>query len=384
MRKFTCISIFYVILLSLSFNNLVAQKASIKTITQQKYLRNEVGDLKLTQQVQQHFNRFHHMIKEEFYSPIPNYAAQQNNLKMDKKIVYSFDTRGRQLGAMEYNGDNILESESKIYWDEKDNRSKVEEIKYANGEQTHTNTTYLLEYDALGNKKREIYYTVEGIQEQSKEWFYNKNEEVIKTLQIIEKKNQPIKKNIAKFKRNKTGDLTKATLIENVNGKEYRKDLQYFNNNQMIRWRKYIGGKFESEFINEYRDSVVIRTTRRNTRKVISLEKAKRQQERRKKKNAKPNKRNSEIWITNSEYDALGNLVISTQSINNKVVFITQYEYDDYGNCEKIVKTNKESGEKDIELIEYDNMGNISRRAFLKNNHIIAEEQYIYEYYPRD
>lgn len=382
MHRILYLSFLFLTIIFYSFNNIIAQKAILKSIVHQKYLLNDVGGLKLSVQIEQHFNKFNNMIKQEFFYPIT--SLNTATLKMEKKILYSFDNRGRQLGLMEYNGDNILESESKIYWDEKDNRSKIEEIKYANGTEASTITTYLLEYDALGNKKREFYYTSQGIQEQSKEWFYNKNEEVVKTIQIIEKKNQPLKENIYKYQRDKQGNLTKAIILENVNGKEYRKDLQYFSNNQIVRWRKYIAGKFESEFINEYRDSVVIRTTRRNTRKVISLEKAQRQQAKNAKKSAKTNKRNSEIWVTNSEYDALGNLVISTQSMNNKVVFISQYEYDDYGNCERILKTNKESGDKEEELIFYDEMGNISKKTSSKNGQIIAQEKFIYEYYARD
>lgn len=381
MRKITFLSIFYLLML-LAISPLHAQKANLKTVIEQKYLLNDVGGLKLASQIEKHYNKFNNMIKQEVFYPVGMPAS--GNLKMDKKILYSFDNRGRQLGTMEYNGDNILENETKIYWDDQDNRSKVEEIQYSNGGEASTVTTYLLEYDPMGNRKREIYYTNEGVQEQSKEWFYNKDEEVVKTIQIIEKKNQPIKKNIVKYERDKKGDLTKATTIENINGKEYRKDLQFFSNNQVVRWRKYIAGKFESEFVNEYRDTVVIRTTRRNTRKVISLEKAQREQALNDKKSAKANKRNSEIWVTNSEYDAAGNLVISTQSINNKVVFITQYEYDTYGNCERILKTNKESNSKEEELFEYDERGNVAKRTLLKDGQILAQEVFTYEYYPRD
>lgn len=359
-----------------------AQKSVLKFVQQQKYVVAEGGLLKLSLQIEQSYNRFGHLVKQEYF-----YPKAGGQLQADRKILHTFDSRGRHLGTMEYNGDNILEAESKIYWDERDNRSKVEEIHYNNGELASTLTSYLLEYDERGNKKQEVYYDEGGNQEKTRQWFYNKNDEVIKSVQIIDKKNQPKKKNIQTYKRDKNGNLSKAVSTESVNGKEYRKDIQQFSNNQIVRWRKYINGKFESEFVNEYRDSVVIRTTKRNTRKVISLEQAQREQAKREKKTSKSrksNKRNNELWITNTEYDAYGNIAISTQSINNKVVLVTQYDYDDYGNCTRIIKTNKETGERDEEIIEYERVGNVSRRTFYKNNEVMSEERFIYEYHPRD
>ncbi len=359
-----------------------AQKAALKFTQHQKYVVAEGGTLKLSLQIEQHYNKFGNLIKQEYFYP----RADNGQLQADRKILHSFDSRNRHLSTMEYNGDNILESETKIYWDEQDNRSKVEEVRYTNGEQTATQTTYLLQYDERGNKKQEIYYSPTGEEEKTRQWFYNKRDEVVKSIQRVEKKNQPKTKTTVLYKLDKKGDLVKAISREVVNGKEYRKDIQYFSNNQVIRWRKYIGGNFESEFINEYRDSVVIRTTRRNTRKVLSLEEAQREQERQNKKanKNKTNRRNSELWITNTEYDAYGNIAISSQSINNKVVFVTQFEYDDYGNCTQTLKVNKETGEKEEERIEYEQMGNVQKRTILKNGALLSEERFKYEYHDRD
>jgi hypothetical protein len=374
---------FYLLLLLTWATNTAAQKSVIKFVQHQKYVVAEGGALKLSFQIEQSYNRFGNMVKQEYFYP----KAGTGQLQADRKILHSFDTRGRHLGSMEYNGDNILETETKVYWDEQDNRSKVEEIRYSDGELTSNLTTYLLQYDERGNKKQEIYYSNDGTQEKIRQWFYNANDEVVKSVQLFEKKNQPKKKNLQVYKRNKNGDLEKAVSTEIVNGKQYRKDVQFFSNNQVVRWRKYINGKFESEFINEYRDSVVIRTTKRNTRKVISLEQAQREQakmQRKANKSKKSNKRNSEIWVTNSEYDAYGNVAITTQSMNNKVVFVSQFEYDDYGNCTRSLKINKETNEKEEELIEFERMGNVSRRTYYKNGEILYEERFLYEYHPRD
>ncbi len=371
-------------LLSLAFAPLylIAQKPAVKFTQHQKYVVAEGGVLKLSFQIEQSYSKFGHLIKQEYLYPKPN----SNQLQTDRKIVHSYDNNGVHHGTLEYNGDNILEAETKITWDNKGNKSKVEEIRYANGEQTSNITSYLLEYDVRGNKQSERYFTPEGEQEKIRTWEYNDKDELVRTVFRIDKKNQPKKRSTVSYKRDHEGNLLKAVSREEVNGKEYRRDVQYFNNNQVTRWRKYINGKFESEFINEYRDSVVIRTTKRNTRKVIPLEKVQRQQakEAKRTQRAKRRARNSEIWVTNSEYDAYGNIVISTQSVNNKVVFVSQFEYDEYNNCIHSTKINKESGDKEEEMTEYETYGNISRQTIYKNGQILSEERYLYEYYPKE
>lgn len=360
----------------------IAQKPAVKFSQHQKYVIAEGGVLKLSFQIEQSYSKFGNLIKQEYLYPKPN----SNQLQTDRKIVHSYDNNGVQHGTLEYNGDNILEAETKITWDAKGNKSKVEEIRYANGEQTSNITSYLLEYDTRGNKQSERYFTPEGEQEKIRTWEYNDKDELTRTVFRIDKKNQPKKRSTVSYKRDKDGNLLKAVSREEVNGKEYRRDVQYFNSNQVTRWRKYINGKFESEFINEYRDSVVIRTTKRNTRKVIPLDKVQRQQtkEAKRTQRAKRRARNSEIWVTNSEYDAYGNIVISTQSVNNKVVFVSQFEYDEYNNCTHSIKINKETGDKEEEMTEYETYGNVARQTIYKNGQILSEERYLYEYYPKE
>jgi len=356
-----------------------AQKRIPQFVQQQKFIIAEGGQLKLSYQIEQTYNKFGNIIKQEYLYPRPN----STQLQTDRKIMHSFDARGRELGTMEYNGDNLLETEQKIYWDDKDNKTKIEEIRYTNGERASNITTYSLQYDEHYNKKSETFFSPDGTPEKIRRWYYNKNNELIKSLLEIEKKNQPKKSTVITYKRDKSGNLYKTVSKEMVNGKEYRKDIQFFAANQVIKWRKYIEGKFDSEFVNEYRDSVVIRTTSRNTRKIISIEQAQREQERNARKarrNKKPVK-SSEIWVTNSEYDAYGNIVITTQSMNNKVVFVTQYEYDDYGNCIHTTKMNKDTDEKEDEFVEYESQGNIYKRTFYKNGELLSEERFSYEYH---
>ena len=48
------------------------------------------------------------------------------------------------------------------------------------------------------------------------------------------------------------------------------------------------------------------------------------------------------------------------------------------------IKIDKEKNQKDEELLEHDDWGNISKRTTKKNSKIISEDHYVYEYYPND
>lgn len=360
-----------------------AQKPIIKSVRQEKYTPDASGGVSLNLQIEQTYNRYGNVTGQEYF-----YMGANNQLQSDRKIIYSYDSEGRHLNTLEYNGDNILEAETKIYWDEKDNKHKVENISYSNGQKASTVVSYLLEYDDNGNKNEEKYFNSDGTQWRGRTWYYNKENEVIKSHTWIEKKNQPRREFLVDYIRDKRGDLIRSVSKEKVNRKMYRKDVQLFSNNFVIRWRKYINGKLESEFINEYRDSVIIRTTKKGGRIVVPRKDVENIEEdtldytnenvvRVTKKNK------DEIWVTNSEYDAYGNMVITTQSVNDKVLNVVQYTYDDYGNRVKIVKVDKEKNEREEERLDYDEYGNVSKRVVLKNDKIVAEERFFYTYYER-
>lgn len=359
-----------------------AQKPLIKTQRQQKFQPNEKGEMALYLQIDQSFNRYGNVTNQEYF-----YMGTNGSLQSDRKIIYSYDGEGRHLSTLEYNGDNILESETKIYWDDKDNKNKIENITYTNG-QKNTTVSYLLEYDANGNKKYEKYFEPDGTQWRGRTWYYNKENEVVKSFTWINKKNQPQREFLVDYMRDQRGDLVKSVSREKVNRKMYRKDIQLFSGNFMIRWRKYINGKLESEFINEYRDSVIIRTTKKGGRVVLQRKDAPSSIEEDTLNYAasdmvKTRKGKEDIWVTNSEYDAYGNIVITTQSINGKVVSVVQYDYDDYGNRTKTIKVDKEKNEKEEERLDYDDYGNVSKRVLLRNDKIISEERITYTYHDR-
>jgi hypothetical protein len=367
---------------------LLAQKPQVKLIQHQKFVPSSANNsLVLKQQIEQSYNKSGQVVREDQYL-----VDTLGRLQTERKLVHSYDSRGRHLNTLEYNADNNLDKEIKIYWDEKDNKTKVEQISYKEQQQVAVLTTYLLEYDGSGNKKTEKFYDKDGKLTKQRTWTYNKENEVISTETWIENKNQPRQEISAKFQRNKNGDLIKSVTIEKVNHKEFRKDICYFSNNYLIRWRKYLNGKFESEFINEYRDSVVIRTTMSNKRKVMTLEQAdkyRRKMEKRKQreqnKKAKGNKKDEEeIWVTESEYDAYGNILVTTQLANDKVMTVTQYSYDDYGNRTRTLKVDKQKNTKEEERLEYDDYGNISKRVVLMNDRIEFEDRYKHEYYGRN
>lgn len=362
------------LLFILSFPPISAQKPSVKFVRHERFLPNNEGQLELSAQIEQYFNESGGMTRQEYF-----YKDANNKLQSDQKTLLSYDSKGRHQNTLEYNGDNILEKETKIYWDENNNKNKIEEISYVDGKQASLSVTYLLEYDGNGNRKEEKYFDDNGNVVRRRVWGYNKENEVIKSTTWVEEHNKPRTEEVVTYKRDKDGNLSKSVSIEKVNGKEFRRDIRYFSNNFVIRWRKYMEGKFDSEFVNEYRDSVIIRQTQSNKRVVIDLNKEKKDPQAAKKRDKK-----EDIWITNTEYDVYGNILVTTQSINDRVVLITQYAYDDYGNRTKILKINKDAGEKEEERLEYENWGNVSKRTLLKNDKVLSEDKYTYEYYPKD
>lgn len=366
-----------------------AQKLQIKTITHE-HLEPINGELKLIKMVKKEFNDFNKLSFSETYRP-----NEQQKLELAQQVRLGYDPKGRHQNTMEYDANGVLQAETKLHWDSYNNKSKVEQIDYANGKQKNVRVTYQLTYNDAGDKESEQYYDQDGNPVSGQTWFYNSRKEIEKSYAWEEAKKEPRKETYTSYKRDKEGDLTQSTTIQKVNGKEFRKDIRYFSDTYVVEWLTYIEGKLQSHFINEYRDSVIIRTTRHNKRQVLSLEEAAREKERierRLVKNRKNNKgkavaKNNEdddIFMTNTEYDAYGNILVSAQSKNNKVIMVTQYTYDDYGNPIKIFKIDKIHNTTETELLEYDDWGNTSKRVLKKNGNIISEDRYQYAYFDRE
>ncbi len=357
-----------------------AQKLQIKSIEHERHLPVN-GKLTLAAKTKKEYNLFNKLSLQEEYT-----ATKSNGLELSKQIRLNYDPKGRHQNTLEYNQDGILLSEMKLYWDAYNNKSKVERINYDDGQQKSVAVTYLLEYNEDGEKEEEKYFDDNSKQVKGRTWFYNKQKEVEKTYVWEEPYKAPRKETYTTYKRNKEGDLTQSISTEKINGKEFRKDVRYFSNNYVTEWLTYIDGKLESHFFNEYRDSVIIRTTRRNKREVLTLEEAAKEEERlerrRNNRSARSKKNTDEdIFVTNTEYDAYGNILVTTQSINDKVMTVTQYTYDDYGNQTKVLKVDKENDTKEEELLEYDEWGNISKKVIKKNDKVVSEDRYTYVYF---
>ena len=348
-----------------------AQKPAIKFMRQEKYVPNDDDELNISLRIEQTYNRYSKITRQEYF-----YPDQKNELRSDRKRIHSYDSRGRHLNTLEYNKDNILEFEKKIIWDSKGNKTRVENTEYSDGQQARVSVSYKLEYYDNGNKKNEQYFDSNGKTIRNKVWHYNRENEVIRSESWVNLKNKPKKEIKIRYSRDRNGNLLRSVSIEKINQSIYRKDVRIFNNNFVIRWKKYIKGRLESVFINEYRDSVIIRTTKRNKRKITPISPEKK---------VKKSKRNTkeEIWVTNSEYDAYGNIVITTQSVDNEVIHVSQYEYDDYGNCIKKVEVDKIKNLKTEEQFEYDDYGNIAKKTLFKNDKIASREEFVYEYFER-
>lgn len=382
-KKKSTIFIFTLFLSTFCIFNMKAQKLQIKSILHQEYIPNSEGKMGLVTQVKREFNLFNKLSLLEEYK-----ASKEDKMELTVQDKLSYDPKGRHQNTLKYDGEGILQAESKIYWDEYNNKSKVEQIKYDNGQQTSVAVTYLLEYNSEGQKEQEKFFDTDGTQIKGKTWYYNNQKEISKSLLWVDNYKEPRKETYTTYKRDKGGDLTQSISTEKVNGKEFRKDIRYFSKNYVIEWKTFIEGKLESHFFNEYRDSVIIRTTRQNKRQVLTLEEAAKEQERLEKrtsKNSLPKKnKDTDIFVTNTEYDAYGNILVTTQSINDKVLTVTQYTYDDYGNQVKLLKVDKENGLKEETIKEYDEWGNTSKQIYKRNDKVVREDQYTYEYFPRD
>lgn len=373
------------LLLSTCFSfNINAQKLQIKSILHKQHLANKDGKMTLMTQSKREFNIFNKLsLLEE------SKVNKDNKIELTLQEKLSYDPKGRHQNTLKYNGVGILQAESKIYWDEYNNKSKVEQIKYDDGQQTSVAVTYLLGYNAEGQKEEEKFFDTDGTQIKGKTWYYNNQKEISRSLLWIDNYKEPRREIQTNYKRNNDGDLTQSITTEKVNGKEFRKDIRYFSKNYVIEWKTFIGGKLESHFFNEYRDSVIIRTTRQNKRQVLSLEEVAKEKERIEKRTSKSQvskskNKDTDIFVTNTEYDAYGNILVTSQSFNDKVIMVTQYSYDDYGNLIKLLKVDKENDLKEETLKEYDEWGNLSKEVYIKDDNPVKEDHYIYEYFPRD
>lgn len=384
MHKEKSTTLILLLLLSTCFSfNTKAQKLQIKSISHQQHLADKDGKMTLASQAKKEFNIFNKLSLLEEYE-----VNKEGKMELTVQEKLSYDPKGRHQNTLRYNGKGILQAESKIYWDEYNNKSKVEQIKYDNGQQTSVAITYLLEYNSAGQKEHEKFFNTGGTQIKGRTWYYNSQKEISKSLLWIDNYKEPRKEIQTNYKRNSDGDLTQSITTEKINGKEFRKDIRYFSKNYVIEWKTLIEGKLESHFFNEYRDSVIIRTTRQNKRQVITLEEAEKEKERIKKRSsraplAKANK-DTDIFVTNTEYDAYGNILVISQSFNNKVITVTQYTYDDYGNQIKLLKVDKEKEVKEETIKEYDEWGNVSKLVYIKNDKPVKEDYYTYEYFSRD
>ncbi|BDS14615.1 hypothetical protein [Aureispira anguillae] len=383
MDKHKSTYIFTLLFLLLWGTSAQAQKLQVKSILHQQYLLTEDGEMTLSSQEKKEFNLFNKLSLLEKYL-----INNKKELELDRQERLSYDPKGRHQNTLEYDKEGILQAETKIYWDAYNNKSKVEQIEYDNGQQTSVAVTYLLEYNEDGNKEQEKFFTPNGTQVKERTWFYNNQKEISKSFTWIENYKEPRKEILTIYKRNNKGDLAQSITTEKVNGKEFRKDIRFFSKNYVIEWKTFIEGKLESHFFNEYRDSVIIRTTRQNKRKILTLEEAEKEKERlEKRKNRNTiNKeiKGTNVFITNTEYDAYGNILVTTQSSNETVITVTQYVYDDYGNQIKMIKVDKEKNLKEEELNEYDDWGNTSKKIIKKNGKVISEDRYTYEYFPKE
>lgn len=338
-------------------------------IIRDKYILDDNQILQLSLRIEQRYDKAGNILEQEYF-----YLGGNEELQRDRRKVYTYDDKNRHLKTLDYNGDDILESETKTTWDEYGNKNRVENINYIGGE-ARRQLYYELLYDGKGNKDSERFYDKEGNLEKERSWKYNRMDEVVRSTTVIRRPGEAEKKIVARYQYNHAGDLVKSIHRETY-GSLKKLDVRFFENNHVVRWLKYQDGKLVSEYQNEYRDSVIVRTVARN-RKDIAQSAGKDVAATQEKEAAL-----EEIWVTDTEYDDDGNVVRMVERMDGAVRQETQFYYDRENRRETIVKYNPARNRRTRTHYDYDLQGNPERVQYFVNGLLQSEERYHYNYYP--
>lgn len=305
---------------------------------------------------------------------------QQGLFQLKKAKHYSYDPSGRLLNTALTDADGTLLYNTKQYWDDKGVRNKVETTYYENGAIKNRQIGYLLEYTADGTKQKEQYFDGLGAMTARKVWKYNRYGEVKKTEALKVLKKDSVRTVITCFKHDNEGGLKRSITKSYIKGKRFRKDVRFFSKSYLTEWKVYLKGDLVSHFINEYRDSVIIRMSKNNKREIVSIEDDlerlnKLASNKEKFKASKVEKVSNEV-----KYDAYGSVLSEIQRIGTTVIKKTYYTYDDYGNKVSTTLDDKQKNSLEEEFIAYDEWGSTARIERKKNGKVIYLEEIKYTY----
>jgi YD repeat-containing protein len=322
------------------------------------------------------------------YDPLTKRVVDVNKYKKDKDDSfqltaakhYSYDPSGRLLNTTLTDKEGKLVYSTKQYWDAQGVRNKVETTYYENGGIKNKKIGYLLEYTADGGKQKEQYFDGSGAVTARKIWKYNRFGEITKTEALKVLKKDSVRTVVTCFKHDKTGGLKRSITKSYIQGKRFRKDVRFFSKSYLTEWKVYLKGDLVSHFINEYRDSVIIRMSKNNKREIISIEDDlerlnKLASNKEKFKASKAEKVSNEV-----KYDAYGSVLSEIHRIGTKVIKETSYTYDDYGNKVSTTVDNKQNNSLEEEFITYDEWGSTARIERKMNGKVIYLEEVNYTY----
>lgn len=337
-------------------------------VTRDKYVLDDNHILQLSLRIEQRYDKMGNILEQEYF-----YLGGNEELQRDRRKEYTYDDQNRHLKTLDYNGDDVLESETTTIWDSYGNKSRVENVNYVGGE-ARRQLYYELLYDNKGNKDSERFYDKEGKLEKERSWKYNRMDEVVRSKTIIQRTGEAAKEIVARYKYDKEGGLEKSVHRETY-GDLKKLDVRFFDNNHVVRWLKYQDGKLVSEYQNEYRDSVIIRTVARNRKNLAQAENVK--------TNAVEQEDGTlqEIWVTDTEYDENGNISRMVERMDGKTREETLFFYDTKNRRETVVKNFPMKNRRTRTHYDYDLAGNKERVQHFVNDVLQSEERYHYEYY---
>ena len=297
-----------------------------------------------------------------------NYATSPSGkaVKVDESIkVYQADVRSDENSTYDEEGE--LKTWEKISYNAENKKIKHEFGHPDLGpNQRYTRIYVYTEF----NKPLSVSLTdPKGEKAGEEKWKYNKqDEEIFYEKWELDPKEGRIEES-RKIEYNKDGTFAKSEKIIKK-GSDVYKELVTFENNRVKEQLKYKNDQVVSQFGGE------------------------------KKKNFDASKAtvmmsfgNDEgddlmfgggAWETQDEFDAKGNKIKTTQTVDGLITEVKTYEYDSRGNLIKVVKTAYEDNEpstSEEEVLEYDAKNNLKRKATYTNGFLMSEKTYDYQYH---
>lgn len=340
--------------LFLSFFCSAALAQQIKTVQLQNFERPESPDsidLRLSKKEFKEYDAQGRMIEYVLHTANPI-----GQLVPTTKKVNEFLSDGKSVALTNYDEMGDPERWEKKYFDSKNKKYKMEYIDYLDAPNVKLVEEY--EYDSKnGLVSKATIQDSEGNKVGIKKWKYNSSDEEVKYQMNIQVAN--IDRSMTKKTHyDRDGNLEKSET-KRTEGDDSYEEVVLFERNQMVEWTKYKNGEVTSRF-NKYASAASYDPSKAKT--IVSF---------------------GGGWGTEDEFDDQGRKIKSVRYSGDEISRETFFDYDDNGNLisERDVFY-EETGERSEEkVMEYDDYNNLLREAYFKNDELVAESRFNYEYH---